>query len=306
MRRDSETTTAFAAKEIEKLRKRAVRVATVRADDLPEGWSKCRADPMRVAGVFASLRVREGYVLRAYQYHWRGNGNGWVWAQPASADFPEPAEYPGKSGRTLGVPRPPDALEAMRHIFATNLFGPIAVAQAFLPLLERAPAARIVNVSSSVGSLGLTADPESRIAQLGGLFGYAASKTALNAFTLRLANELRLKRIKVNAACPGYVATDFNRHTGPRSVEPAVPAMRAPWVSWARFVTMLMTPFTAFAPQSVPPGPRMISIRSMSSSSVSCTSQYVPANRGEYTARPSTSTNIERASRSANPRIPIA
>ena len=107
----------------------------------------------------------------------------------------------------------------MRHIFATNLFGPIAVAQAFLPLLERAPAARIVNVSSSVGSLGLTADPESRIAQLGGLFGYAASKTALNAFTLRLANELRAQRIKVNAACPGYVATDFNRHTGPRSVE---------------------------------------------------------------------------------------
>jgi NAD(P)-dependent dehydrogenase (short-subunit alcohol dehydrogenase family) len=124
------------------------------------------------------------------------------------------------AGIAFGASSPSDqALEAMRHIFATNVFGPIAVAQAFLPLLEKAPAARMVNVSSSVGSLGLATDPESPIAQMVGLFGYAASKTALNAFTLRLANELCDKRIKVNAACPGYVATDLNRHTGPRSVE---------------------------------------------------------------------------------------
>lgn len=124
------------------------------------------------------------------------------------------------AGISLGAGPPSrQGLEAMRRIFATNVFGPIAVAQAFLPLLEKAPAARIVNVSSSVGSLGLAMDPESRIAQLGGIFGYAASKTALNAFTLQLANELCDTRIKVNAACPGYVATDLNRHTGPRSVE---------------------------------------------------------------------------------------
>ena len=124
------------------------------------------------------------------------------------------------AGISLGAgPPSSQGLEAMRQLFATNVFGPIAVAQAFLPLLQKAPAARIVNVSSAVGSLGLEADPGSPIAQLGGLFGYAASKTALNAFTLRLANELRDQRIKVNAACPGYVATDLNRHTGPRSVE---------------------------------------------------------------------------------------
>lgn len=124
------------------------------------------------------------------------------------------------AGIALGAGRPSEqGLDAMRHLFATNVIGPIAVAQAFLPLLEQAPAARIVNVSSSVGSLGLATDPAHPIAQLGDLFGYAASKTALNAFTLRLANELRDKRIKVNAACPGYVATDLNRHTGPRSVE---------------------------------------------------------------------------------------
>jgi NAD(P)-dependent dehydrogenase (short-subunit alcohol dehydrogenase family) len=124
------------------------------------------------------------------------------------------------AGISLGAGAPSNqSLDAMHHIFATNLFGPIAVTQAFLPLLEQAPAACIVNVSSAVGSLNLASDPESPIAQLGNLFGYAASKTALNAFTLRLANELRDRPIKVNAACPGYVATDLNCHTGPRSVE---------------------------------------------------------------------------------------
>lgn len=124
------------------------------------------------------------------------------------------------AGISLGAGAPSSqSLAAMRHIFATNVFGPLAVTQAFLPLLEKAAAARVVNVSSALGSLGLSSDPESPIAQFGNLFGYTASKTALNAFTLRLAHELRDKRIKVNSACPGYVATDLNRHTGPRSVE---------------------------------------------------------------------------------------
>jgi NAD(P)-dependent dehydrogenase (short-subunit alcohol dehydrogenase family) len=65
----------------------------------------------------------------------------------------------------------------------------------------------------------LASAPGSGLAQFGGLFGYSTSKTALNAFTVWLANQLRDTRIKVNAACPGYVATDLNRHTGPRSVE---------------------------------------------------------------------------------------
>jgi NAD(P)-dependent dehydrogenase (short-subunit alcohol dehydrogenase family) len=124
------------------------------------------------------------------------------------------------AGIALGAGLPSNqSLDAMRTIFATNVLGPIAVVQAFLPLLQKSPAARIVNVSSSVGSLALASAPESPVAQLGNLFGYAASKTALNAFTLRLANELRDSRIKVNSACPGYVATDLNRHSGPRTVE---------------------------------------------------------------------------------------
>jgi NAD(P)-dependent dehydrogenase (short-subunit alcohol dehydrogenase family) len=117
------------------------------------------------------------------------------------------------------APPSTQSLPAMRALFETNLYGAIAVTQAFLPLLERAPAARIVNVSSSLGSLRLAADATSRIAAWNGLFGYSASKTALNAFTVRLAQELRAKNIKVNAACPGYVATDLNRHQGVRTVE---------------------------------------------------------------------------------------
>jgi NAD(P)-dependent dehydrogenase (short-subunit alcohol dehydrogenase family) len=118
-----------------------------------------------------------------------------------------------------GQPPSKQSIASIRTLFATNLLGAVAVTQAFLPLLEQAPAGRIVNVSSSLGSLRLAADPTSRIAAWNALFGYSASKTALNAFTVRLAHELRSTNIKVNSACPGYVATDLNQHQGPRTVE---------------------------------------------------------------------------------------
>jgi NAD(P)-dependent dehydrogenase (short-subunit alcohol dehydrogenase family) len=110
-------------------------------------------------------------------------------------------------------------LAVMRSLFETNVYGTIAVTQAFLPLLERSPAARVVNVSTTLASLSLAADPTHRITQWNELFGYIASKAAINSFTVRLAHELRTKRIKVNSACPGYVATDFNQHRGLRTVE---------------------------------------------------------------------------------------
>jgi NAD(P)-dependent dehydrogenase (short-subunit alcohol dehydrogenase family) len=111
-------------------------------------------------------------------------------------------------------------LVAMRELFATNVFGLVAVTQAFLPLLVNAPTARIVNVSSSLGSLGIAVDFDHVASQQGArLFGYAASKTAVNAFTLSLANELRSRNVKVNSACPGYVATDLNQHRGVRTVQ---------------------------------------------------------------------------------------
>lgn len=109
------TRTYFTAKEIRVLRRRAARAAVVRGRP-PEGWSKSSADPMRVLAVFTSLRVREGWVLRAYQYFSRGNGNAVVWALPADADFLDPREYAGSNG-PLDPPRPPGALaETMRAI----------------------------------------------------------------------------------------------------------------------------------------------------------------------------------------------
>lgn len=110
-------------------------------------------------------------------------------------------------------------LRAMRALFETNVYGTIAVTQAMLPLLARSRAGRVVNVSTTLASLTRASDPTHRIAEWNMLFGYTASKAALNAFTVRLAHELRGRRIKVNAVCPGYVATDFNGHRGVRTVE---------------------------------------------------------------------------------------
>jgi NAD(P)-dependent dehydrogenase (short-subunit alcohol dehydrogenase family) len=110
------------------------------------------------------------------------------------------------------------ALGLVKEIYETNLFGPMAVIQTLLPLLLRSPGARIVNVSSSLGSLALTSDPGGPLSQLPCL-GYSSSKAALNAVTVQFANELRGTPVKVNAVCPGYVATDLNGHSGPRTPE---------------------------------------------------------------------------------------
>jgi NAD(P)-dependent dehydrogenase (short-subunit alcohol dehydrogenase family) len=109
-------------------------------------------------------------------------------------------------------------LAVVREIYETNLFGPIAMTQAMLPLLRRAEAARIVNVSSELGSLCLTTDPASPMSQFLAL-GYNSSKSALNAVTVQFANELKATPVKVNAICPGYVATDLNNNSGPRTPE---------------------------------------------------------------------------------------
>jgi NAD(P)-dependent dehydrogenase (short-subunit alcohol dehydrogenase family) len=86
-----------------------------------------------------------------------------------------------------------------------------------LPLLRRAPAARIVNVSSEVGSITSMTDPASPLAQMPASLAYPSSKSALNMITALYAKELRDTPVKVNAANPGYTATDLNRHNGFRS-----------------------------------------------------------------------------------------
>jgi NAD(P)-dependent dehydrogenase (short-subunit alcohol dehydrogenase family) len=110
------------------------------------------------------------------------------------------------------------SLDEVRAVFETNVFGVLAVYQAMLPLLREAPQARIVNVSSGVGSLTRNADPKFPYRAV---FGpcYPASKTALNAMTLAMAIELESTGIKVNAASPGFTKTNLNAYEGTESVE---------------------------------------------------------------------------------------
>ena len=100
-------------------------------------------------------------------------------------------------------------LSAWRETFDTNVFGLVATTQAFLPLLKKAPAARIVNVSSILGSITANLDPASPIYEFK-VPAYNVSKSAVNAWTVQLAHELRGTPIKVNAVHPGSVQTDMN------------------------------------------------------------------------------------------------
>jgi NAD(P)-dependent dehydrogenase (short-subunit alcohol dehydrogenase family) len=109
------------------------------------------------------------------------------------------------------------SLDVMREVFETNVVGAITVTNAMLPLLRRAPAARIVNVSSEIGSVTFMSDRASPAWQMPASIPYPASKAALNMVTAMYAKELAGTPIKVNAANPGYCATDLNAHTGFRT-----------------------------------------------------------------------------------------
>ena len=98
--------------------------------------------------------------------------------------------------------------EVLHKIFETNFFAQVALTNALLPLIRKSEAGRIVNLSSILGSLTLHADPKSPLYHAKS-FAYDASKTALNAYTIHLAYELRDTKIKVNSAHPGWVKTDM-------------------------------------------------------------------------------------------------
>ncbi|MBL1077737.1 SDR family oxidoreductase [Nocardia sp. 2] len=110
------------------------------------------------------------------------------------------------------------SVASLRKVFETNVFGVIAVTNAVLPLLRRAEAARIVNVSSEVGSLAGMMDRNGPMWPMTGI-PYPSSKTALNMVTVMYAKELWDTGIKVNAANPGYCATDLNGNSGFRAAE---------------------------------------------------------------------------------------
>jgi len=104
--------------------------------------------------------------------------------------------------------------EVLRQTFDTNFFAPVALTQKLLPLLKKSPAGRIVNLSSTLASLTLHADPASPIYN-SKVFAYDTSKTALNSFTVHLAHELKDTAVKVNSADPGWVKTDMGGPNAP-------------------------------------------------------------------------------------------
>ena len=110
------------------------------------------------------------------------------------------------------------SLDEMRAVWDTNVFGVLAVYQAMLPLLRETPGARIVNVSSGVGSLTTNLNPAFAFRSIFGPV-YPASKTALNALTVAMAIELEQEGIKVNAVSPGFTKTNLNGYAGTDTVE---------------------------------------------------------------------------------------
>ncbi len=125
----------------------------------------------------------------------------------------------GISGGAAGNPSE-ITVARMAQVYETNVFGVVAVTNALLPLLRASTAGRIVNLSSGLGSLTLSSDPGAGFGRLN-IMAYQSSKAALNAITVAYAKELRPNGIKVNAADPGFTATDFNNHRGYRTAEQA-------------------------------------------------------------------------------------
>ena len=120
-------------------------------------------------------------------------------------------------GPLFGVNASTASQELLKKTFDVNFFSVIELTQVLLPLIKKAPAGRIVNLSSILGSLGVQQMKDSPVAAAKEL-AYNASKTALNAFTVHLADELKDTHIKVNSAHPGWVKTDMGGAEAPMEV----------------------------------------------------------------------------------------
>jgi NAD(P)-dependent dehydrogenase (short-subunit alcohol dehydrogenase family) len=120
------------------------------------------------------------------------------------------------------LPQIPSAIADVdvKEVFETNFFGAIRMIRVFMPLLRKSQRPRIVNVTSDLASLTYHSDPNWIYYPYKGA-AYGPSKTALNAYTVALAYELRDTNFKVNAVNPGHTATDFNKHQGTKKVEDA-------------------------------------------------------------------------------------
>ncbi|MET9492743.1 SDR family oxidoreductase [Nocardia sp. NPDC006630] len=201
----------------ETARQLAARGITVLVAARDKDLGQAAADKLKAEGAqahFVQLDVTdEDSIARAAA---------WIDAEFGSLDIL--INNAGISG-TYGEKPSTTAVASLRRAYETNVFGVVAVTNALLPLLQRAEAARIVNVSSEVGSLELMMNQDGPMWQMASI-PYPTSKTALNMVTAMYAKELWDTPIKVNAANPGYTATDLNHNTGFRTpsqgAEPSV------------------------------------------------------------------------------------
>ncbi len=110
------------------------------------------------------------------------------------------------------------SFDTLKATYETNVFGVVAVIQATLPLLRKSAPARVINLSSTLGSLGSLSDPKSPFYGLN-VLAYDSSKTAVNAITVAFSKELAQDRVSVNSVCPGWVKTDLGTQDAPRTVQ---------------------------------------------------------------------------------------
>jgi NAD(P)-dependent dehydrogenase (short-subunit alcohol dehydrogenase family) len=131
------------------------------------------------------------------------------------------------AGMMVDAASPPEAdVDSFRRTYETNVFGVLAVTNAFLPALRRSAAPRIVNISSGTGSLTISSSTASTFSPGGGA-AYRSSKTALNALTLFYAQALAGEGFKVNALAPGLRRTDLNDRAAASDGDPAEAAAGA-------------------------------------------------------------------------------
>ena len=183
-------------------------------------WLGCR-DMDRGESAAATLRSA-GYDVRALMLDVARDDSVQLAADRLGQEIGALDVLINNAGISIGTPllASKEKLEDIRMMFEVNTLGPVRVTRAFLPLLRRSKSARIVMMSSGLGSLAETTDMAGLYWNVG-FAGYCASKSALNMLTVKLAKELLADGIKVNAADPGFTATDLNGHTGHRTVEEA-------------------------------------------------------------------------------------
>jgi NAD(P)-dependent dehydrogenase (short-subunit alcohol dehydrogenase family) len=179
-----------------------------------------------VQGEAAALKLRDsGFACEALPFDLSKKGDGetaYEFFEKRFGRLDILINNAGVSPETVGVERKMSTVctvtpQMLRETFETNFFSTISLTLTLLPLIKKSPAGRIVNVSSMLASLALHQDPNSPV-YIHKPFAYDASKTALNAFTVHLAYELRETPIKVNSAHPGWVQTEMGGSEAPMTL----------------------------------------------------------------------------------------